>query len=1201
MQKYLASVIPAQTIAFPNGTQLTAPFSGEATQWTNDGEGFRAPRLPAQRDTTPALDDALEQMGFVEQETIHLDSTSLPQSANAALRSPAASETVVLEPAAAANGAPQVVLYADEAGGLSWHLPDDFETASADQSIKDDLVMRVSAKRSFTIPTRTAAARRGIDSGQAQMRGFITAIGRKVLKVFVIPIVAEVLAKPMENIVGAVERKHSQNLIRGVTAANYNQRVSTPFTDWASLAGKRSLLVVHGIISSTDGMLSKLPLDALAALSFQYERRVIAYDHFTLSMDPDQNATLFLNQVKQALPNQTVNLDILCHSRGGVVSRALVERGQKLVPQHNCDFGKVFFVATPNAGSALGDAEHIVDMVDVFTNLLTKLPDGSAAYVIEAVLGVLKLLAYTAETALPGLAAMGTQGYIKKTLNQGGSLLPSVVYGAAAANYDPDPNSPHAFFAAALDAVVDRTFAVEGQTVTNDLVVPCDGVHAANGNPMFPIDDPLVYGPTDFVYHNDFFAQPRTVNKIAAFFQSGIQNPLISASPYIVFDPAPQSDDANGGGSPGWSFPPEPPAHPDLPDFGGPGSRSESPTRAGGTGAGGTRAGGTSAGSYFEDADYSDEGFRGGFGGATVPANPVPPNGAGAGYGGHEQEAQEQQAQVQEQGDEAEEAAQVALPAADSGTVAVAEGTEEVLPEVELRREPEIEFHERVTAGEPNELTVNLTELTQKDPGTQAQIEFALAAGQESVTVNVSLYAIGFDVTPDSASMTVARKRDPKKEQAKFMLTARDVKEPVLRNIHANFLLGTIVIGVVTHSTCVVPKDYAGEGLPCETRTPWPRQGFAVPTKARMECNWALFVGGEGPEYEVRLTSRLPGATFDYRDMGVLKMPQADMAGYLNSFLKEQFSSFPQPTKGMDVAAFKEQVADWKSGFIGIIRRLGMDLWQWLPQELRAEYMKQDRAGSLPSSILIHSDEMIFPWELLIPNDAPEGSTVLNPLGVAHILGRWKPGLNSKPKEQMLKVKKIRVLNPDYLPPDTLPWAAEEAVQLQQLFPKLVSLVRPADLPAVEKLFEEPDVQILHFSGHGDVNLNNPNLNKILLEKSAKFEALRLSATKLCSVAQPVVYMNACSVGNVGITVGRAGGFASNFVTNGCSGVIAPLWPINDKTSMEFALALYGKLKLGRAVGEALQELRDQHAEDPTYCAYTFFGDPWVRLNLNAA
>jgi hypothetical protein len=1165
MQKYVVPFSSTATTSFPNGTQIVTPFSGEATQWINDGGSFRAPRLPAQRDTMPVLDNALEEMGFVEQETIHLDATSLPPGANEALRSPYASEQVVLQPAAAGDGAPQLVLYADEAGGLTWHLPDDFGAERTGSAIMDAKTVRSSRRRTFTIATRTAAARQGLDSGQVQMRGIITAIGRKVLKVFVIPLVAKVMEKPIENIVGPVERRHSQNLIRGVNAINFQQRVNTPFSDWQSLATQRTLLIVHGIISSTEGMLSKLPANAMSALTSQYGGRVIGYDHFTLSADPDQNAVFFLKQVKQALPNDTLNLDILCHSRGGIVSRALVERGRALLPEHNCNFGKVFFVATPNAGSALGDAAHVVDMVDVFTNLLTKLPDGPAAYVIESVLAVLKLLVYSTETALPGLADMGTQGYIRKTLNVDGSPLPGVVYGAAAANYDPDPDSPRAFFAAALNAIVDRTFAVDGQPVGNDLVVPCDGVHAANGSPMFPIADPLVYGPTDFVYHNDFFAQRRTVDKIKDFFSS----------------PAP--DDPAGFRLPTSS-------RPGITEvggrvgFGGSGGSRRSGSGGKGSGWGAPQSpGGATDFTRFDRIDQL-ESYRGSYGepSGTKSAD----FGEGAGGGG------EDGGSIGEAGDESPHAP--AQPKF-AGPLASTD-PEGALPEVELTRKPEIIFHEQVTAGEPNELTVTLNELTQQDPDTVTQLEFALAAGQPSVTVNVLLSATGFDIRPDSATMTVARQRDEEKERAKFTLTARDVEKPLLRAIHADFMLGTSIIGAVTHYTCVVPKNYSGPGLPCQPQSVRPQQGFAVPRKARRECDWVLVIKGDAPEYKVSLTSRLPEATFESRDTGVLKIQEKDMAKYLNDILAEQFGSLPRFVKGIDPEDFKRQIAAWKENFMDIIGSLGKRLWQWLPPELQAEYFKQYRAGSSPASILIHSEEMIFPWELLIPNDS--NGTILKPLGVAHVLGRWKPGLTTKPKEQMLKVRRFRVLNPNYAKPDKLEWATEEAAKLQLLFPNLVSPVKPADLPAVLKLFQEPDVQVLHFSGHGDVNLSNPDLNKILLENSTEFKALQLSGTALCTIAQPVVYMNACSVGNMGDTVGRAGGFASNFVTNGCSGVIAPLWPINDKTSMQFALALYGKLKLGRAVGEALQELRDGNPSDPTYCAYTYFGDPWVRLNL---
>jgi hypothetical protein len=1143
MSKNLSSFSSSRAIMFPNGTRLTAPFGGAATQWLNDSGGFRAPRLPAQEDTSIALEAALVEMGFVEQETIHIDATSLPLSANAALRVPSASEKLVLEPGrpSVTQAALQVVLYVDESGGMSWHLPDDVSVGSARATTENARVLRASSKPVFTIPTRTAAARRAIASGQMEMRGWITAIGRKVLKVLVIPLVADLLGSPMEKIVAAVERKHSQNLIRSVDANNYRQKVSFPFSNWSSLAGNRSLLVIHGIISSTEGMLSRLPQPAMEALVKQYSGRVIAYDHFTLSLDPDENATFFLKHVKQAIPNENVELDILCHSRGGIVSRALTERGRKLVPDHNCNFRRVLFVATPNAGSPLGNAEHVVDMVDVFTNFLTKLPDSITTYVVEALLGIIKLIAYTAETALPGLAAMGTEGYIKTLLNIDGKAVPGLTYGAAAANYDPDPNSPRAFCAAALNAVADRTFASKGKAIGNDLVVPCDGVFAQNGNPLFAIANPLVYQTSDYVYHNDFFAQPRTIGHIYRFLEIAgtdistlvMPHPSAPSSEGLSVD---ESSHRNTQGEPSDRVNPR-----------------------------------------FDVRDL-DEGFRGGYGGSTETS-------ARRGGSRHvEREAIPDLSAVSG----GEKNTGTAMPPTEPAIVLAA---------VELKRDPQIEFHERVTEGEPNELVVRLRELARAYSGVENQLEFALAAGQESVTVNVFLSAVGFDVVPPFAPLTVNRKRDEEMEQATFTLTARGVAKPIARSIHADFFLGNSLIGSVTHFTYVVPKNYQGPEYAGQARS----EGFAVPLKARKECDWALAVTGQAPTYKIFLTSRIEESTFDFRDMGTLQLQENDMAKYLNDVLTSQFAATPRKA-GLSEEQYRAVMDTWKKKFMSTIEGVGLRLWQWLPQSLRDEYFRQYRICKPPRSILIHSEDMIFPWELLIPNDTSNGQLIkLQSLGIEHVLGRWKPGLTTKPSRQMLKVRKFRVLNPNYPEPNTLKWAQTEAAELGRLFPALVFPVVPADLHGVQQLFEETDVQVLHFSGHGEINLNNPDLNKILLENNEEFDALGLVATKLCAVAQPVVYLNACSVGNVGDTVGRAGGFASNFVTNGCSGVIAPLWPVNDYRSMEFAISLYSKLKLGRAIGEALQELREENAKDPTYYAYTYFGDPWVRLDLAVA
>jgi CHAT domain len=1088
-----------EVVTLANGTRLRAPFAGTATLWDNDSLGFRAFRLPAQEDTIPVLRAALMEAGIIEQETVHLDVDvrTLPPTADTALRSPAASETVVLQPRRSQTPGVQVVLYVDEAGGMSWHLPDNLVTNRM-ATEKDDEV-RSLGQTTFTIQTRTAPARRSTESGQTEMRGWITAIGRKVLKVLVLPVAAELLANPVEKIVAAIERKHAQNLIRPVSVDNYRQKITTPFEDWPSLAGKRALLIVHGIISSTDGMLSKLPPSAMQDIIRRYEGRVIASDHYTLSLDPDVNAAFFLNQLKQALPGKSAEFDILCHSRGGIVSRALVERGRKLVPDHNCSFRKVFFVATPNAGSPLGNPRHVIDMVDIFTNFLTKLPDGIANYVIEALLAIVKIVAYAVGSDLPGLAAMGTEGYIKTTLNANTDALHGVVYGAAAANYDPDPNDPHAFFAAALNAAVDRTFSENGKVFANDLVVPRDGVYDSNGNRLFPIYNPLVYGPTDHVYHNDFFAQERTVARINQFFEVTTRAALPTAiAPGPATAPLPPHQS-----------PPPAPEPPDLTfdDF---------------------------RGGYIRRRETIEETVR-----STAAAAP---------------------------------------PASDT-------------PPTELKRDPQILFHERVTEGESLPLVVRLEELTKNDTSVEQGISLAFGAGQESVSVTVFLGAAGFDVVPSQASITVHRKRDATAESVTFMVTAHPTNQPIKRTIYATFFLDNTPIGAVTHYTYVVPKNYAGPEQAGQVVS----DGFVVPPRPRQECDWTLAIVGNDPRYQIFLNSRIPNASFDFKDMGYLQLPVADLAEYLNSVLTNQFSAYPK-RDGLSENDFQAKVSYWKTNFTATLEGLGAKLWQWLPEALRNEYFRLYKVGTPPRSILIHSDEMIFPWELIIPNDLAS-ETKLKPLGIEHILGRWKPGLTVKPPNQMLKVHRLRVLNPAYAYPNTLKWAAEEAAELARLFPGIVLSVTPANLKGTLDLFKESGVQVLHFSGHGEVNPTNPDLNKILLENGEEFDALKLVGAKLC-LSQPVIYMNACSVGNVGETVGRAGGFASNFVSNGCSGVIAPLWPINDRRSMEFAIALYRKLQLGRSIGEALQELRDENEMDPTYLAYTYFGDPWVRLGL---
>jgi hypothetical protein len=552
-------VSPAsRSVSFPNGTTLDSIAAyGSATQFTPAARGLRSAELPSEIDTSALFERALAEAGIYEQETIHVE--ALPESR---LRSGSEEDTLVLRPSIPPGDTDQrVVLYEDESGGLSWHFAEGSRlTEEERERLESRGMLRDTDTPTFIIAARTTAARDSLTSGppEGALRGFITKIGRKVLKVLVIPVAAKVLEKPVELLVGAIEAQVRQNQVWQLTADNYTKGPAKgpegDFTDWKSLDGKPTLLVVHGIFSSVEGMLNKLPRAAMERWVNHYKGRTIAFNHLSVSVPPEENARFFMETAKRAVPDGKFQFDILCHSRGGIVSRTMAERGRIVFPDTNSAIRKVYFAASPNKGSALGDPEHMLEMIDVFTNLLTQFPDGHVLYAIETVLAVVKMMAYTAGVDLPGMASMSTvrDGYIASVLNQGSEKSPAK-YAAAGSDYTPRKGVSNGFFTGQFATyIMDRIFVENGHAVANDLVVPKDGVFAGNGHPSFPILDPLVYREADAVWHGGFFSEPRTISHIEKLFE--IENEDVVLLDQLIASSrkateSVYSGDVNGGGS----------------------------------------------------------------------------------------------------------------------------------------------------------------------------------------------------------------------------------------------------------------------------------------------------------------------------------------------------------------------------------------------------------------------------------------------------------------------------------------------------------------------------------------------------------------------------------------------------------------------------------------------------------------------------
>jgi hypothetical protein len=451
---------------------------------------------------TPALDTALANEGMETAETVELrDTSEVPVGASGA-RSTAYNEPAMeLDVPAPGERWGQVVLAIDESGVVTWNVPVDFTPGA------------VGASRGRAGGTNTYVIRRYVPSPAAVAgnRGIASALGKKVLKVLVFPIVEEVAGRVGDFFAHRWEQANRPYRLRPIGLDDYAQADAPSLTgpDWDRLGAGRSLLLLHGTFSRAHTGFGKFPAGTMAELCQRYDGRVFAFDHFTISEDPRQNVEWLL----QSLPDGVhLDLDILCHSRGGLVARVLSERQSGFsLGSRELTVRRVVFAATPNSGTILADAEHHGALIDSVTNILQFVPDNGVTEVLESVITVAKHIAVGAVKGLEGLQSMRPGGEFLTTLNAG-PRIDGTSYFALASDFEP---TDHGWQAFVRDRLTDAIF----RHAANDLVVPTEGVYETNQSGFFPIAEPLVFVRTQGIAHSDFFDEPQSVEKILAWLQ----------------------------------------------------------------------------------------------------------------------------------------------------------------------------------------------------------------------------------------------------------------------------------------------------------------------------------------------------------------------------------------------------------------------------------------------------------------------------------------------------------------------------------------------------------------------------------------------------------------------------------------------------------------------------------------------------------
>jgi hypothetical protein len=124
-----------------------------------------------------------------------------------------------------------------------------------------------------------------------------------------------------------------------------------------TISGREPVLIlVHGIFDSVYGAaFSPLLLwgNLLGQLQQHYRGRIYGFDHETLSVDPLGNARDLLRLLAELDPRAPI--DILCHSRGGLVTRALLQHPALKAARQGRTFRNVIFMGAANEGSPLAE------------------------------------------------------------------------------------------------------------------------------------------------------------------------------------------------------------------------------------------------------------------------------------------------------------------------------------------------------------------------------------------------------------------------------------------------------------------------------------------------------------------------------------------------------------------------------------------------------------------------------------------------------------------------------------------------------------------------------------------------------------------------------------------------------------------------------------------------------------------------------
>ena len=380
----------------------------------------------------------------------------------------------------------ELLMSSDDAGLVRWHLPEP--------------AIESGSRGSGTSGTRVYRIAPPIVDGASPPQGTRGALGATIGKLFVdrfaVPLLDPVLGAALEKWESMIR---PNRLRRFRWDENENDRgPALQSADWEALGAGPCLLLLHGTFSRSEKAFRGLSPDFLRTLGGKYGDRVIALDHMTMAQDPGQNVQWLLDQIPNGM---NIELDVLGHSRGGLVGRALADRASQ-EPDRGVRVRRMICVGSPNAGTQLADGAHVETFLNVFTNLMSVIDPSEVA---GPMLQLAQKLASGVVTDLPGIQAMvpGSPFLASSTPSKG-----TAFYGIAS---DLASSGSDRFSRRVFERLVKGVLGDEA----NDLVVPESSVW---GDPdTLKFDGKMTLSGEDAVGHLRYFDSEAVRDQIGSW------------------------------------------------------------------------------------------------------------------------------------------------------------------------------------------------------------------------------------------------------------------------------------------------------------------------------------------------------------------------------------------------------------------------------------------------------------------------------------------------------------------------------------------------------------------------------------------------------------------------------------------------------------------------------------------------------------